>query len=234
MVPVWPIFALGWAACSDHGGASSLHLCMFGASRSGDPDSPKPFHGNSGSSVSSLRHAMFSALGFNASGSAVAAFSSTPMSLTLVVPLVEAGAAYVPCSCKDHITAPLAAAQAIWQHTSQLDAPRHCPLQLHTLHRCVPHSCTHHIAVRLTAAHTTLLCASQLHTPCRCAPRSCTGHLTVPLAAAWPRRGLSRSPKQVPGFHKNLVLYMYLAQYDGYSHYPAQDAGYQGYLPPQP
>jgi hypothetical protein len=83
---------------------------MFRASRSGDPGSPKPFHGNSGSSVSSLHHAMFSALSFNASGSAAAAFLAMPMSLMLAVPLVGAGVAYAPRSCKDHITAPLTAA----------------------------------------------------------------------------------------------------------------------------
>jgi hypothetical protein len=172
VVPVWPVFALGRAACSDRGGASSLHLCMFGASRSGDPGSPKPFHGNGGSSVSSLRHAMFSALGFNASGSAPAAFSATPMSLTLAVPSVGAGAAYVPCSCKDHITAPLAAARATWQHASQLDTPRRCPSQPHTPRCRTPRSCTHRVAARLAAAQATSPSPSQL-----------PGHVAASLAA---------------------------------------------------
>ena len=62
--------------------------------RGGNPGSPKPFRGNGGSSVSTLRHAALSALSANASGSTAAALLATPTSLTLAVPSVGTGAAF--------------------------------------------------------------------------------------------------------------------------------------------
>jgi hypothetical protein len=74
-------------------GASSprLHMPSFGASRGGIPSTPEPSHGGNSGGVSSPRRTTPSALGSNASGSAVAAFSAMPMSLTLAVPSVGVG-----------------------------------------------------------------------------------------------------------------------------------------------
>ncbi len=81
-------------------------LCMptVGASCSSNPGSPKPSGGGGSGSVSSLHHAVLSALGSNASGSAVVASSALPASSMLVVPSVEAGAVFMsndtpPGSC---------------------------------------------------------------------------------------------------------------------------------------
>jgi hypothetical protein len=98
---------------ADRSGASSPHLRTFGASRSGNPGSPKPCRGNGGGSASNLCHAVLSSLSSNASGSAAAAFSASPMSLTLAVPSVGAGAAFVsndasPGSCASTATCSMA------------------------------------------------------------------------------------------------------------------------------
>jgi len=77
------------------------------ASHSGNPGSPKPFCGDSSGSVLSPLYATLSALGSNASGSVVVAFSAMPMSLMLVVPLVGAGNIFASNNAPPGLCAPM-------------------------------------------------------------------------------------------------------------------------------
>jgi hypothetical protein len=87
-------------SCGGGGGASSPRLRMpsFGASHGGVPSTPEPSCGGNSGSVSSPCRAAPSALGSNASGSAVVAFSAMPMSLMLAVPSVGVGVVSVSAS----------------------------------------------------------------------------------------------------------------------------------------
>jgi hypothetical protein len=97
--PLWPAFALGQALSQ---GLVMPTLAPLRASRGG---------------VLSMHHTSPSALGPNASGSAVVAFLATPKSLTLAVPLVETGAVFAsndasPGSCASMATHSRASALA--------------------------------------------------------------------------------------------------------------------------
>jgi hypothetical protein len=139
-----------------------LRMPSVGAPRGGNPVLHVPFRGKGGG-VS--RHAL--CLGANTSGSAVAAISAMPMSLTLAVLSVGAGVAYAPRSCMGHIAVPLAAAR-----------PRRCLSRSHTHHR-TPCSCTAHVTTPLTSLHAMSPHAKQLHGPHRRPPCSC-------MAMSWP------------------------------------------------
>ena len=122
--PLWLMFTLDGSSRS--GGGSALSLCLhmpfIRASHSSNPGSPKLSCGGGGCVVSSLRQAMLSALGSNTSGLAAAAFSATPMSLTLAVPSVVAWSTFTsndapPSSCTStgmHLMAFEPAFQAVW------------------------------------------------------------------------------------------------------------------------
>jgi hypothetical protein len=114
-----------------------------------------------------LHHVMLSALSINASGSVVAAFSATPISLTLAVPLVGAGL-YRPCLCPPH------SCTAMLLPT----------LQPHGLLCGMPCSWVHHIAACLAVEHTMLQHALWLDTPCHSPYHSCIHHITTHQAAA--------------------------------------------------